>query len=579
MRLASAALCVALASTPALAQFDARAIDTTLARVASGDRLPAVGIVVVQNGRVIHQQVAGFSDLEHGVRASDSTRFDVASIAKQFTAYAVSLLASANKIELDASVRRYLPELDGGGVDPSVRHLIHHTAGIEDTDGLFALSGGRYGDVPTHNDLLALLLRHASTRFLPGEQHAYSNGGYTLLAEVVQRISGRSFEEFTDSAIFRPLGMRSSGFVRGAYGIIPNRALPYVRDVRTRTMRASTNDMYPGAGGLFATLPDMASWMIHLLAPQRDSAATMRLRERGRLSDGSVINYAWGLGWGLHRGVTTLRHSGSGPATASQLLLAPALGIGVFATTAGEVDVDPSALAIRALEAAVGAERLAPVVTPPSGTMMLMITEAELNQRPPESRGVIVPLDLLREYEGTYRFPDRSIIVVRINGEQLEMAPAGRQPWRPLFPLADGRFVSVPLWDVFRFGGVKGSPAIEMVRDTSVRSRRRVTVPSAGARLPETGIDSVRAKRYTGYYASVPLRAVYEVVFEDNQLVLRHARHGDLRLIPLGGANYGVDSPEIVGLTFAESTNGAVGLELEARSWGTRAAFVRIPAQ
>src|SRR5262249_32182390 len=157
-----------------------------------------------------------------------------------------------------------------------------------------------------------LLVRQQHLKFAPGTAHAYSNGGYSLLAEIVTRVTGRPFVAWSDSAVFRALGMRSSGFLSTPSALVPNRGLPYVRN-KPSGFRLSTSDLYRGAGGLFAPVDDMARWLQHLLTPSIDRTAALRLRERGVLTGGDTIDYAWGLGRASYRGRIAYQHGGSGP--------------------------------------------------------------------------------------------------------------------------------------------------------------------------------------------------------------------------------------------------------------------------
>lgn len=412
MRRTAAAL-LALAWSSALSAQQV-AIDTTFDRIDRMPDAPAIGIAVWHRGRIVYQRTSGMADLERGTRATGDTRFDWASVAKHVTAYGISLLVESAKLSASDTVRRHLPSLDLDGAAVTIDHLLHHTSGIEDADGLAAIAGWRAGDVLTTEDLVRLLCAQRALRFPPGDQHAYANSGYVLLTEVIARVTGQPFAAWADSAIFKSLGLRRSGFIGSPQDVIPDRALPYVR--REGALLASWVDTYAGAGGLVATTSDLARWAGHLMAPRVHREATLRLRERGRLSSGEEIDYAWGLGWGKHRGITTLSHSGSGLATDAMLLMAPDHDFAVVAAAAGPHSPAPGALAFRALEAWL-ADALAPVDSTPGRPRMMMITEEMYSRRPPESEGVRVDPGVISRYAGTYRFPNGAIVV--------------RAPWRP----------------------------------------------------------------------------------------------------------------------------------------------------
>jgi CubicO group peptidase (beta-lactamase class C family) len=148
------------------------------------------------------------ADLDHGVPITPETVFHVASISKQFTAAAILLLAQEGKLSLDDDVHKYVTELHDFDTPITIRHLIHHTSGLRDQWELLGLAGWRYSlDLITDDDVLDLISRQKDLNFKPGEKHVYCNTGYTLLAQIVKRVSGQSFREFTTNRIFKPLAM------------------------------------------------------------------------------------------------------------------------------------------------------------------------------------------------------------------------------------------------------------------------------------------------------------------------------------------------------------------------------------
>lgn len=551
-------------------------LDSTFAALRNGPAIPAIAIAVVHRGQVVYRNVAGTADFERAVPATLDTRFDWASIAKQFTAFSVSKLIDEARVAAVDPVTRYLPGLDLGGSVVTIDQLLHHTAGIEDVDGLLALAGGLPGDPVTLDALVGLLTRQQHLRFAPGERHFYSNGGYVLLARIVETLTGMGFAAWTDSAVFRPLGMARSGFLSRPEQLVPGRAMPYVRSRSGSPFIRSTQDTYPGAGGLFATVGDMATWITHLLEPRRDRAATLRLRERGRLTSGETLDYAWGLAWGTYRGRATLMHGGSGPATEAQLLLIPELEFGVVVAAAGPTGVNPSTLAFRAADALLGSA-LGPADSA-RGPRMLMLTEEMVNRRPPETEGVTPPEGALRDYAGTYRFDDQTTIVVRASNGHLAFEYGGRGMSIPMFPLPDGRFVTVPLWDAYRFVTDGAGRVTGMVRERTPRSLRRGGPEQVTAtRLPDPApFTPETAAPYIGWYYGEEVDAFYQVVLEDGALVLRHPRHGRRRLTPLGPGEYTPVPGPLAAVRFDRQGTVVTGMELEAVSWGVRSAFRKL---
>src|SRR5690606_6563647 len=166
---------------------------------------PGCAVGVFLDGEIVHARGYGMASLELGVPLSPESVFHVASVSKQFCAIAVAMLAADGQLSLDDDVRTHVPELPDFGETITVRQLIHHTNGLRDQYGLFRLAGWRDGDAQTFADVLDFAYRHRRLNFTPDSQWAYCNTSYTLLALIVQRVSGKSLREYTDEKIFAPL--------------------------------------------------------------------------------------------------------------------------------------------------------------------------------------------------------------------------------------------------------------------------------------------------------------------------------------------------------------------------------------
>src|SRR5215471_18391031 len=173
---------------------------------------PGCALAVIKDGQIAYERGYGMSNLEYGIPISPSSIFHVASISKEFTAMAIVLLSQHGKLSLDDEVRKYIAEVPDFGDRITIRQLIHHTSGMRDQWSLLEMAGWREDDVITEGDILELVSRQKALNFKPGEEHVYSNTGYTLLAIIVKRVSGQSLREFADANIFKPLGMTRTHF-------------------------------------------------------------------------------------------------------------------------------------------------------------------------------------------------------------------------------------------------------------------------------------------------------------------------------------------------------------------------------
>lgn len=172
---------------------------------------------------------------------------------------------------------------------------------------------------------------------------------------------------------------------------------------------------------------------------------------------------------------------------------------------------------------------------------------------------------------------DSTTFVIRAGADGLEYSWGGRRPYFPLFPLPDGRFVRVPLWDAFRFLEDSDGRVTGVALERTPKSLRRGgTERIEGVRIEERRFEPTTAAPYLGLYHSRELGATYEVILRDGRLELRHPRHGAMPLVPIGGDQFGVDGDLIASVRFGRVSGNVVGLELEAVSWGAKASFGKI---
>lgn len=292
---------------------------------------PGAAVTVVQDGRVVHAAGYGIAQLEYQIPIEPSTVFHTASVSKQFTAFAVLLLERDGRVSLNDDIRTYLPELPGYGRAITIRHLLHHTSGLRDQWGLLTMAGWRMDDVITADQILRLIERQRELNFAPGTEYLYSNTGFFLLAEIVERVTGQSFSEWTEENIFTPLGMLDTHFHDDHQEIVPNRAYSYLSDPEGGFKKAVLSYANVGATSLFSTVEDMARWAINFETGAVGGAETIRqMRTRGVLNDGDSIDYAMGQAIGSYRGLPVLYHGGADAGFRTYMLRFPHQRVGVI---------------------------------------------------------------------------------------------------------------------------------------------------------------------------------------------------------------------------------------------------------
>lgn len=223
-----------------------------------------VSVAIWNNGKLITRNY-GMADIEKKKAITSNTRFDIASMSKQFTVMSILLLEEEGKLSTNDDIREYLPELPEYGVTITIDQLMAHTSGMRDHFLLMELSN----DCGTNNtinngDVLRLMSRQKTLNFNPGSQQLYCNSGYVLLAIIVERISKMTFSEFTKKNIFSPLKMHNSYFVDSPNYIVDNCAKGYVYSEEDSSYVAVPNySTVTGGTGMITTASDLVKWYLN----------------------------------------------------------------------------------------------------------------------------------------------------------------------------------------------------------------------------------------------------------------------------------------------------------------------------
>ncbi len=317
------------------------AVDTLFAGFNASTPGAAVGIY--QNGKLVYARGYGMADLEAGTPITPHTRFHVASVSKQFTAFAVALLAREGKVELDADIRRYLPFVPDFGHVITVRHLILHTSGLRDQWELFGIGGQEIHNVLHQQQIINMISRQRALNFTPGMEHMYCNTGYTLLGEIVRVASHESLRQFTQERIFRPLGMTDTFFFDDVNEVVPGRAQSYARKGPDEPWKRDLlNYDNVGATSLLTTVEDLARWAGNFSRPLvGDRALIDQVSHNGTLDDGTPIRYGFGLERASLGGREIVTHNGSDAGFHTVFYYYPADDFAVAIAT--NTDFDPGA--------------------------------------------------------------------------------------------------------------------------------------------------------------------------------------------------------------------------------------------
>lgn len=474
---------------------------------------PGVAVAVVKDGGIAYSNAYGYAHLEYDIPNTPSTIFHIASISKQFTTFSILLLEAGGKLSLDDEIQQFIPELPYFNYPVTLRHMAHNVSGLRDQWNLLGMAGWRLDDVITTQQVLRLLSRQKELNFKPGAEYLYSNSGFTLLAEVVARVSGQSFADFTQERIFEPLGMQNTLFYDDHEKIVKNRAYSYAgRDgsYRKRVLSYAT----VGATSLFTTVEDLGRWAMNFENPVvGDQGIIEKINTRGVLNDGTTSSYALGQTVGEYRGLPMISHGGADAGYRTFLARFPEQGVAivVFSNDAG---FSSNAMAMRVVD-----------------IVLADFLDEKPEEDAPAREFVRVDPRILTRYEGHFLHQPDNHIIFETAQDTLFFRTSASSRLVPLFALSDREFVTEGGETRFGFPDPENG-VVHLVNmhhnDETIRMPRVEAFDPAAVDL------SILAGTY--YSEELDITWFLEVSQDADgqpQLVARHVRIGDIILNPL----------------------------------------------
>ena len=315
---------------------------------------PGLVVAVASQGKTIYRRGFGLASVELGVANTPRTRMRIGSTSKHFTCLAVLLLAEEGKLDIDASVRTYVPELPDLKPEPTLRQLMTHTGGYRCYLDIGFLSDGMA--IKPKGSALAAQVRQTGVNFPPGERMIYCNGGYQLLSLVVDRVSGIEFETFVKERIFEPMAMIDTDSVPSDFTIEPGMAVLHLPlpGGRFRHGIFPTEEVR-GEGAIISTVDDMLRWLAHLRGPKRvgSEASWAQIFAGTRLNNGLVNPYGLGLMRHDYRGVEVIQHAGGVVGGSCQMLTVPSHALDIIIINNGGA-MAPTETANKIVDAVLG---------------------------------------------------------------------------------------------------------------------------------------------------------------------------------------------------------------------------------
>ena len=462
-----------------------------------------VTVAVGKEGEILFNKGYGLANVEYNVPNSPKTIFHVASLSKQFTAFAIAMLADQKKISLDDDIRKYLPELHDFGSKITIRHLAHHTSGLRDQWNLLALAGWRLDDVITKNQVLRLISHQDELNFKPGDEFSYCNTGYTLMGEIVSRVTGKTFAEWCSENIFKPLAMDRTLFYDDHEKIVRDRAYSY-NESPQGLKKSVLSYANAGATSLFTTAEDLTKWSDNFYKMKVGNKAVMKqMEERGILNKGDTISYAFGQDISKYKGVKTVAHSGGDAGYRTFLLRFPEQRYSIVVlSNLGSFNTGSLAY------------KIADIYLKNHLTEEAKPSE----EKPANSSGgaVAVKESILKLYEGQYQLNSEMMVAVKLDNGKLTAQATG-QPMIPLTATSETEFV-VEGYGIKIAFKKSDKPASEF---TLYQGGQTIVAPKVKPFDPK----SIDIKSYAGTYYSPELQTRYDIVFKNDTLIVNHIRH------------------------------------------------------
>ena len=455
---------------------------------------PGGVIGIVSRDGILYNNSYGLAHVEHKLENNENTLFDIASVAKQFTAFAILMLEDEGKLSLDDDIRNYLPDVPAYEHKVTIRNLLQHTSGIPSTDVLRLFAGQSLDEKWTQEEEIALIKRYPYLNFGPNSAHLYSNAGYSLLANIVESVSGLPFPGFMASRIFKPLGMNSSFIMDKEQSDVSNFAVGYKKEDEDFVEFSSLSDFSYGGGNIFTTLNDMVLWAKNILSPTIDGNDFYQKISQpyNTLENGDTLFYTYGFYVRDHKGMKMVEHSGGVPGFRNQFMIFP-----------GEDTI----IILMFNNESINTRRLA------TGIAELLFADKLIEEIPAQRVAIDFEIEDVRMFEGSYLMPDGMELSFVAEQDTFWLVLPGDQRFQ-LFAESEHKFFLKAFDAQCTFVQSDDGTVNEMVWHQRGQDHSAVRVEEKVTLTPDD------FPPYAGNYYHPELMSEYPIVFEDDKLQL-----------------------------------------------------------
>jgi CubicO group peptidase (beta-lactamase class C family) len=465
-----------------------------------GFEAPGSAVVIIHNGNIILNKGYGLASLEHELAITPQTVFDLASISKMFTGYAIASLLHKQKLSLNDDIRKYIPEFPNYGYTITLDHMVHHTSGLPNWTEFMPIAGWSFDDIINFNQVLNLTLRQRELNFIPGTKYEYCNTGYVLLAEVVQRVTGLSLKEWSKQNIFSPLGMTSTTILDDHTLVIPAKAQSYYNG-RDGFHLSPASCSVPGSSSVHSNTEDLSKWLLFLDEPGDKGAIIELMFQPGTLNDGKKIDYGLGVILKDFKGASVKRHEGFWPSFSTYLFTIPEYHFSIAV-----LNNSPQQSYSEVLE-------IASMFIPSENSYHI-----SPNPRPESTLEISTATQ--QSLTGIYRGGPAWYLTVSVNGSSLMCQATHDEEKYEMLPLSDSVFYVPEFRETMTFIRHHG-------KLVSLRFKNKIH-----GRIEPNQITTIQKHNLVGKYCNNDLQTCYEIGFENEKIFMQHPHLGKFELVP-----------------------------------------------
>ncbi len=458
----------------------------------ASEEAPGVAVAISVNGKTVFNEGYGLANLEYKLPISGESKFSVASVSKQFTAFAILLLEDEGQLSLEDSVGKYLPQMKSLGDIIKIKHLLNHTSGLRETASLLKMSGWQEDDVTTSRQVMDVLSLQKGLNFSPGKAYQYNNSNYFLAARIVEKVSGQSFADFMKESVFTPLGMSDTGFYADRGKVMENRAYSYIR-AGQNFKKGNLNTEHLGSTNLYTTAKDLLRWSNNFESPKVGTERVFKnMHERVIAKDGTKATFAKGHELRPYNGLNTWSHGGRDAGYRAFLQRVPEASFAV-SVLSNRSDFDTAKVAFNIVDIYFKEHPL------------YSLTKQEKWEKAPEAT--------LERFKGSYELLDGLIFEIIKKGEQLYFTQFGQAFEEPLKQIGRNEFLLNPYIDSSLKFSEDGDKLDYIIgKHVSLPAPKVVREPLIG--------NTTNDEQYKGTYYSEELNVIYKVSIEKGILTM-----------------------------------------------------------